>query len=286
MHNRHVQKIIFCFIFFAGLSGNAYTQNNPTQGIDSTRIWQGLYINPIAGIEKALPSGSSGSITLATSFDLGAEVCYWFHPNFGFSAGAQFQQYSFNFTYSGVLSQSDYGNLKSTPSSAQDTTLVGGYTTSVRYVFDYIRIPVLLHFISSHTDKIGFYCEAGASADVLLAGSVSGNISQTRYTFTKAAFGQTYNYLSTTSTAVNAAETNPNAARINIGLHVGIGAMFPVSKRFSLVIAAAADFRVLNSGNGANDFVEFGNSKYYFFGTGNYGNFNFQSLIAKLQYKL
>jgi len=300
MLKKQIQKTAFYLIIALGILGKANAQNNfPVEpplpinvdtaknlDIDSGKIWKGLYINPTASYGKALPYGAPIQLTSGATFELGGDVCYFFHPNLGVAIGAQFQQYSFKYSYSSVVASSTFNGLTPNESSAQDTTVVGGYGSSVTYMLDYIRVPVMLRFMSSHIDKIGLYGEAGIITDVLLTSSVSGTATQTEYTFAQASSVPAYNYVSTSTNPVSISETNPDAAKINFDLHFGLGVTIPFTKRMALVLEGSIDFRFLNGGTGANDVATFGSNQYYFYGTGNYGSFNSQSLIAKLLFKL
>ncbi len=256
---------------------------------DSPSPWNGLYIGPVASaIRSVIFNSGSGSLTNGFSFDAGGEISYMVFPNIGFSTGLRFQQYSFSYSYTSINSTTSYNGTNAGYSSGggHDTIVTAGYNSTANYTFDYLRIPLLARYISSGENKVGFYCEMGFVADILVSAKVSGSATQTQYSLSQPPNTAWYNYDYTLTPAnANMSETNLDATKFNVSFRAGLGVEIPLSS-FFLVLDYGIDYRLLNGGTGKNDVVSFGTNQYYFYGAGNYGCFNFQSLEAKLIFKL
>ncbi|HXB13358.1 MAG TPA: outer membrane beta-barrel protein [Bacteroidia bacterium] len=255
---------------------------------DSPNPWNGLYIGPVASVNRGVISNSGfGNIINDFSFDIGGEICYMVFPNIGFSTGLRFQQFSFSYSYSNVYSTGSVnGTNTAYRTGSSDTTVVAGYNSTANYSFDYLRVPLLARYISSGENKLGFYFELGFVADVLVNAKVSGTATQTQYNLSQSPNTAWYDYSSSLpANNANINETNLDASRFNLSFRAALGIMIPV-KSFFIVVDYGIDYRLLNGGTGTNDVVSFGNAQYYFYGSGNYGCFNFQSLEAKFIFKL
>jgi hypothetical protein len=256
---------------------------------DSPNPWSGLYIGPVASVNRSVIFNSgSGTIANGIGFDGGGEISDMVFPHIGFSTGLRFQQYSFNFSYTNINGTTSYnGTTTALRSGSSDTTVTAGYNSSANYTFDYLRIPLLARYISGGNDKVGFYVEMGFVADILLSANVSGSATQTQYELSQPPNTSWYNYNSTLTPAnTNISETGLDASRFNISFRAGLGVLIPIKENMYLVLDYGIDYRILNGGTGKNDVVSFGNNQYYFYGNSNYGSFNFQSLEAKLIFKL
>jgi hypothetical protein len=279
-------RAAFTLLFLIVLSGKIFGQNDfkiepptydTTKSIkDSVYFWHGLYINPViqGGLGKPY---SSSDFKSGFIIDAGAEACYMFDKHFGISLGAQFEQYSYKYSYSNVYNPTYMPVIHTiNRPNAYDSVGLGGYTTNVTYTFAFVRIPLLMRYISSLQNKVGFYAEAGIIANLLVSAKESGTASETEYDFHQDANTPWYN--NNPGSAVNSADISnatPDAAKFNLSLHAGIGIIIPAGRRVSVVLAYCADLALMNGGTGANDIVKFSDGSYSFYGQSSiYGTFN------------
>jgi len=269
-------------------NGNSTSTQYSVENKDSEITWHGLYVNAAAGYDiPTISNEGTGTFSNNTSLHVGVEGCYMFKPHTGFVTGLLFRQYSYNYSYSGIIPNYEYNGV-STASRAttNDTTVVAGYATSAKYTFNYIRVPLLIRFISSQENKPGFYIEAGVIADVLLSDNISGTSTQVQYDLVQQPNTSWYNYSGTGLSATTINETNANANRFTVALHAAAGFLIPVSAKMFIGADYGLDYSILSAGTGKNDMVNFSTTKYNFYGTGSYGSFNFQLIEAKLIFKL
>ncbi|MGP8214159.1 MAG: outer membrane beta-barrel protein [Bacteroidia bacterium] len=291
-------SLFFAFLLITVLSGKVSAQNDfpiepPTSDStmnlkDSVFFWHGLYISPDMGGGLSKPFSGNG-IENGFCFNAGAEVTYMFNNNFGISLGAQFEQYSFKYSYSDVYNAAALPVINTiNRSAAYDSIGLGGYATDATYTFDFIRIPLLVRYISSPQNKVGLFAEAGIVADILMSTTVSGSASETEYDFHQDANVPYYNL--NPGSVINTSDLGssaPNAAKFNLALHTSLGTIIPVGNRTSLVLAYYYEFGLLNGGTGSNDVVNFSDGTYYFYGkNSNYGSLNKQALEIALIFKL
>jgi hypothetical protein len=255
---------------------------------DSEIVWRGLYINASVGYDiPSITNEGAGFFLHNASFHVGAEGAYMFAPHIGFVTGVLFRQYSFNYSYTGVIPSYEYTSIPTTyRTTNNDTSLVAGYSTSAKYSFNYIRVPLLIRFITSQENKIGFYVEAGLLADILLNDNVSGTASQIQYSLEQQANTSWYSYSGSKAYAATISEANANVNRFTVALHAAAGFIVPLSAKIFIGADFALDYSVLSAGTGNNDVVNFGSTKYNFYGTGSYGCFNSEIIEAKLIFKL
>jgi len=284
------KTFLFLFFFSLPFCTTVSAQNNfpieepanEPKG-DIFLLQKGIYINPIVSGGVGIPYGGSG-FKSGLVVNGGGDFCYMFSSHFGVSAGAQYEYYSFGYKYSNNNSTKD---IPAPSGSAADTAVFGGGNTTARYNFQYIRIPVLFRYISSSSGKLGFYVEGGATADILVHAGVSGSISETVYVFQRAGGSPSFGYSYSSKKDADITGVTPDAAKFNIAVHLGIGAMIPAGEHLAIVIAYCPEIKLMNGGVGDNDVVSFNSSKYYFYGQkSNYGSFISNSIVIKWLFKL
>jgi putative cofactor-binding repeat protein len=288
----HFCKKFFILIFsLFAFFGSITAQNNfPIEqpSTDSVKsglfsIEKGIFLTPTVAVGLATPYGIPFKAGLV--LNAGAELCYMLSSHIGIAAGAQFERYAFEY-------HNDDYNVPTTDltapanSSATDTNIYGGGHTTANYKFEYVRIPLLLRYVTGSKKRVGLYAEAGVTADILVSASVSGNVIENMYDMQRTSGGPSFSYKTTSNQHADITGVTPDAAKFNIALHAGIGIIIPAGPIY-LILAYTPDFRLLNGGSGDNDVVNFTNSKYYFFGQNSqYGSLNSHSLTIKLLFKL
>ena len=249
----------------------------------------GLYVDPYIGYGEGGPvsSGSPIAINKGGNIKFGAGISYMFPSNIGISIGLQVQQYNFNYAYSNITASSDYnGTMTKNRNAANDTVVTAGYNESIKYSFTYAQVPLLCRYISSQENKLGFYAEAGIVINYLVSSQISGSATQTQYNLSQAANTYWYMYSSTSSNTatVNLSSQNPN--KLTFALHAAAGVIIPFNSKISLILAVSPDMGIMNAGDGSGDVVDFGTSKFYLYGKGNYGSFNSYTFDAKVLIKI
>jgi TonB family protein len=248
----------------------------------------GLFVDPYFGFGEGGPqSSTSTSINMGTNMKFGVGISYMFPSKIGISAGLQLQQYKFGYSYSDITPSSSYNNTATeNRTTSNDTTVTAGYNETINYSFTYVQLPILCRFISSQENKAGFYAEAGIVVGYLISSQISGTATQTQYQLSQSpnTFWYTYNTTSSNNTSVSLTSQNP--AKLTFAVHAAVGFLIPFSSKISLILDISPDIGIINAGDGSKDYVNFGTSKFYLFGNGNYGSFNSYTGEAKLLIKM
>lgn len=267
--------------------------SNPTEynsnHIDTNFVSRsGLYIDPYFGYGEGGPKSSSATaITLGNNVKYGIQLSYIFSSSIGVSAGLQVQTYNFNYGFSNALVPSEYiGSEVDIPSNASNINMLAGYNESISYSFTYVQLPLLARYISSPENKAGFYVEAGLMVNYLANSKISGIVTQTQFQLTNTGHGDFYRYNSVSANSATVNLTPQDPEKLTLAAHIAVGAIIPFSNKISLILAVSPDLGITSAGNGSNDVVNFGASKFYVFGNGAYGSFNSYTFDAKLLIKL
>ena len=251
---------------------------------------EGLYLDPNIGAGIGGPPLSSTDIKVSRGLNLkaGVGLTKMLSSNIGFSTGLQVQQYNFSYSIDNTNATTAFdGTVTSYRSAGADTVVTAGYSGSIKYTFLYAQVPILARYISSQENRLGFYAEAGVVLGYLVSSSITGDVTQTQYQLTQAPNTYWYMYSATlpaSPTPVSLTAQNP--AKVTASFHADIGAIIPFNAKFSLILAATPDIGLMNAGNGSGDVMNFGSTKFYVFGNGNYGNFTTWLFDAKLLIKL
>ena len=258
----------------------------PTASIDTVyHLRDGFYVEPYIGYGLGGPNSSNANntqITPSSNFKFGAGFSYMFASNLGISLGLQIQQFNFKYTYSNVASLNDYYVIGTTVrTSNTDSTVYAGYGATLMYSFTYAQVPLLCKYISSQENRPGFYAEAGVVFNYLVSSQISGSATQTEYILNQPADADFYNYSATVTNTQNISTPSQNATKLTTSIHGGIGALIPFNTKISLIVAFSYNAGIMNAGDGSKDEVNFGASKFYYYGTGNYGTLN--SLLGEVK---
>lgn len=258
---------------------------------DSQIVWHGMYTGLLIGYDiTAIPNGSVGSFSSSASYHAGLEVCKMLSDHTGIVLGVLYRQYSYSYSYSNINPSSDYNDISTANrATVNDTSVVGGYSTSANYSFTYASIPILFRYSGGSENKISFFAQAGVMANILVGKSVSGTAVQTQYGLTQAPNTWWYDYSSTTTYSANINESNPDAATFTLAFQGEIGLTVPLSKNLWGAADYNFDINFMSCGTGKNDVVNFkggSNGLYYFYGPGTYGTFNYHGIELKLIYRL
>ena len=286
-----VQYNLPIYIGPPGAQGESTVADIPKKPKDSTRISrEGLYIDPYTGIGIGGPPFTSTNISISRGLNMkfGVALTKIFSSNIGVSVGLQMQQYNFSYSFSNFNSANSYNGLvTSYRSVSNDTAVTAGYNGNVKYSIMYVQLPLLLRCITSQENKPGFFIEAGVVLNYFLSGTITGNVTQTQYQLNQAPNTYWYMYSSTLAanpTPISATPQNP--ANFTAAFHASFGVLIPFTTKMSLILGASPDIGLMNAGNGSNDSMNFGNSKFYIFGNGNYGSFTTWLFDAKFLIKL
>ncbi len=247
----------------------------------------GFYVDPNFGFGVGGPQFSgSASVTRGVNFKFGLGLGYMLPSKFGFSTGIQIQQFKFSYTYTDVLPSYKYNNIATIDrTTSTDSMAIAGYSSNVSYEFRYAQIPVLLRYISSQENEFGVYAEGGVLINYLLSTNISGTASQTQYDLLQYANANWYTYKSSSVNSQTISSAAQNPAKLTVSLHFTVGGLLQLSSKMSLVLGFSPNFGLMNAGTGSGDMVNFGTSKFYYYGNGNYGTFNSFLFEAKLLIK-
>jgi len=251
--------------------------------------WRGMFVDPYFVVGSAKPSSNAGEYQDGFSMNLGAEICYMLSPNVGISIGANFEQYSYNYTYSTVTPAGNYFYVPTTyKATPTDTTVIAGYIPSIKYTFSYLGIPIMIRLVTSaqHINSVRLYLEAGLSANILLSSNVSGPITAVQYSLSQFPGTNYYTYNGASNTTANVNETNADVSSFTLSINLGGGLIIPVNKNIFLLFEYSPQFGLMNIGTGKNDVVTLNKSPYYFYGTGNYGSLSMEAASLKVIFKL
>lgn len=252
----------------------------------------GVYVEPYIGLGKGGPSSSTATaISTDLNMKFGIGISYMFPSGFGVTSGLQVQQYKFNYSYNpkGKLNIEyyEYNNIPTAlRATSNDSTVTAGYGATISYSFLYAQLPVLIHYISSQENRLGFYAEAGLVINYLASSQISGDVTQTQYRLSQPANTNVYYYSSTSTNTESVNMPSQDPSKLILSGHAAAGILIPVTTKISIVIDVSSDIGFMNAGIGSKDAVNFGNSKFYLYGTGNYGTYNSFMSEAKLLIKM
>ena len=120
----------------------------------------GLYIDPYIGYGVGGPNSSTSTpITMGGNLKVGAGLSYIYPSGIGISAGLQVQQYSFNYSYSQIISSSSYNGVETAYRiGGGDTEVTAGYAEKATYSFTYIPIAFALSIHKQPGKQSGPLC--------------------------------------------------------------------------------------------------------------------------------
>jgi periplasmic protein TonB len=240
----------------------------------------GVYVEPYIGLGKGGPNSSTATIlNTALNMKFGFGISYMFPSGFGITSGLQVQQYKFNYSYNpdGKLNIEyyEYNNIPTAlRASSNDSTVTAGYGATISYSFLYAQLPILIHYISSQENRLGFYAEAGLIINYPASSQISGVVTQTQYQLSQPANTNVYYYSSTSTNTESVNMPSQDPSKLTLSGHAAAGLLIPVTTKISIVIDVSSDIGLMNAGIGSKDVVDFGNSKFYLYGIGNYGTYN------------
>lgn len=290
MKNGKAVKVQFNLQIYIG-PNTSHNNPGPVSYIPSDTSFvlrDGWYIDPYIGYGLGGPQSSTLTpISSGGNIKFGIGLTHIFPSNIGISVGLQMQQYKFSYNYSNVPSSGDYTVVNTvTRSTNSDSTFIAGYGSNMTYTFTYAQFPILCKYISSQENLVGFYAEGGVIINYLIGSQVTGTASQTQYQLTQQANTDWYSYNSTSVSSATVSSSSQSPNKLTVALHLSAGVLIPCSTKISLIFAISPDFGIMNAGNGSNDAVNIGSSKFYYFGSGSYGSFNSYLFDAKLLIKL
>jgi hypothetical protein len=123
-------------------------------------------------------------------------------------------------------------------------------------------------------------------ANYLVSSQISGSATETQYLLSQTPNSNIYLYSSASSVTKFVSLTPQGPTKFIVSAHAAAGALIPLATRISLILDASADMGITNAGSGSKDVIDFGTSKFYLFGSGQYGSFNAYLFEVKVLIKM
>lgn len=260
-----MKKIFFLSIIaLQGLMVQAQTPK------DSMKII-GFSIEPVVGIgtSEAVQNGTNN-----LGWKAGCGVVYMFNKHWGISSGLQVEQYS------------------TTVNSGKDSVYIFNppywdiNSIKATYLFTYLKLPLMVRYISNRDGKIGIFVESGFILDYLIKSNELRTINENDIDTSKqpitysgggAVFSESY--------VQSLGSKTPDAISFNLGGQIAMGVFIPISKRCAFITDFSIDKAFSNVGTSNNDFVNFNGPFYYYNKNNNYKSpeiFNYGTNLSVL----